>query len=1547
MIESIIKRPVFVAMLLIGLSLLGFISYTQLPLELFPYIEPSMLIVKINGPGNADPGYVEREAVIPMESAIAALDNIERIESSINKQNATIFVYYTPKSHPKYAYIKLQECVETNQSQMGEEFNAVVQKTNPDQLSDQFISFQARGEGGLDQIRQVADEKIVQDLEMIDGIANVEIYGGQTHSIEIILDEEELEEYGLTFSQVSSMVSQGVMDRQYMGQVSEGSRKFFVNLESEYTSLKDIENIVIRDQGPILLKHISTIVDGVAEEESISRINGMESVTISLYRSREANLLSLARQTRKIIENLNQEVEVDGINLVIQQDAALEIEENIDIILLLALIGGILAVAVLFFFLRNFSLVLIVALTIPISVLISMNLFYALGITINTLALVGMAIAIGMLLDNSIVVLENIHRHLARKEDVLKAVVQGTNEVARAIVAATLTTICIFLPFAFSAFRELKILGWQVGVSIISTLLVSLGVAFLLIPAFSYRYLSRKHSSSEAFSAVDKNNRLKQIYNVLLKSCLRFPARTLIFGLVAFFISIYLCFALSINVPQELELDNFFLYATFRSGTTLETADNQVKEMDVRLQDFTEIEERLATIMEDNVVFNFKLSESFIKKSSSSFDALREAVLETLEETFRQVEFSYEEPEQNTGSRGSGGGGSKSNSFNQILGIGSSQERVVIHGQDLDLMRDIADDIEYNIEELEFVSRANVNALNLAPSIDLLLDKPAMSHFDVSLQSFQSEIANFQNEFSSGAAQKQGIEEVDIILKGKEEEEGVEKDKTSENLRRLNIPSAAGGTIPILQLSELVYSRGYTRINRINQEKQIAVTYSFESDIEDSKQFLETARTSIDQIVADISPPPGILIEVEHAENDLSEFYYLIFVGILLIYMVLASTFESLSIPFAMMLTLPLAAVGAFWGLILTGNSLFNANALIGLFILLGVVVNNGIILIDYSRLLEKRKYRTTRALVTAGLARVRPILITALTTILAMLPIALGKSAYVSAIGAPFAITVIGGLGVGTLFTLLLVPTVSFGLQNALLWWKGLTWKIKAFQGLAFLAGCYVIFSLIYSFPWRIGISLILLMVIPSVTYFFQTSLRRTHADLIAKGLPITITVRNITKLYDDFSRFSKEWRKGKIDKPHSLNKNLIWQIPLYIFLFYFTYFYLSRGFWILFFSLILYISTLSLVRGRLGSFLFKIVYWGLPLPNLWFLHRQWGQWQPVWAIAFMWYFCLFIYSTSQKLSREKIDIMRLKGRFRRARKFYYRLVKTMPLIGRQRKPFRALDQVSLKIESGMFGLVGPNGAGKTTLMRVICGILPPTRGKVFFNDIDLNAKREELQSLIGYLPQEFGTYENMTAIQFLDYQAMLKGIWNAPKREKTVKQAIRSVHLENSSHIKIKNFSGGMKQRVGIAQTLLRLPRILVVDEPTAGLDPRERIRFRNLLSELSKDRVVIFSTHIIEDISSSCNRVAVMDEGETKFIGTPQELVELTSGYVWEADVTEDTFERIRRTENIVHQMRTTEHVHVRILAKEKPVPDAKQVTPTLEDSYIWLLGQEKGS
>jgi ABC-type multidrug transport system ATPase subunit len=242
---------------------------------------------------------------------------------------------------------------------------------------------------------------------------------------------------------------------------------------------------------------------------------------------------------------------------------------------------------------------------------------------------------------------------------------------------------------------------------------------------------------------------------------------------------------------------------------------------------------------------------------------------------------------------------------------------------------------------------------------------------------------------------------------------------------------------------------------------------------------------------------------------------------------------------------------------------------------------------------------------------------------------------------------------------------------------------------------------------------------------------------------------------------------------------------------------------------------------------------------------------------------------------------------------------------------------------------------------MRVICGILDQSYGKVWINDIDANEKREELQGLIGYLPQEFGTYENMTAYEFLNYQSMMKGISDAAEREKMIRYVLSSVHMDKHMHEKIGSYSGGMKQRIGIAQILLHLPRILVVDEPTAGLDPRERIRFRNLLVELARDRVVVFSTHIIEDISSSCNRVAVLDRGELKYLGEPTNMTKIAEGRVWQFHVPIKEFEKLRKEKLIVHHMRDGEQIRVRCISDTKPVDSALSIRPSLEDAYLCLL------
>lgn len=284
----------------------------------------------------------------------------------------------------------------------------------------------------------------------------------------------------------------------------------------------------------------------------------------------------------------------------------------------------------------------------------------------------------------------------------------------------------------------------------------------------------------------------------------------------------------------------------------------------------------------------------------------------------------------------------------------------------------------------------------------------------------------------------------------------------------------------------------------------------------------------------------------------------------------------------------------------------------------------------------------------------------------------------------------------------------------------------------------------------------------------------------------------------------------------------------------------------------------------------------------------------------------------------------------------------------GRGAQAVRALDGIDLHIGEGMFGLLGPNGAGKTTLMRIVAGIVLPGSGSVAVAGIDLAAEknREQVKRMLGYLPQELGMYPDLTARQFIDYMGILKGMNDPAARRRRVGEVIEMVGLSQAADRKIKGFSGGMKRRVGIAQALVNDPRILIVDEPTAGLDPEERIRFRNLLVDLAADRVVILSTHIVEDIGQTCRDMAVLAKGKILFRGSPVELTRAAEGWVW------TVLSREARKPNngltVVSMLHMTEGVQYRLVgADTSDYPQAAQAQPGLEDGYVWLMkssGQE---
>jgi ABC-type multidrug transport system ATPase subunit len=278
----------------------------------------------------------------------------------------------------------------------------------------------------------------------------------------------------------------------------------------------------------------------------------------------------------------------------------------------------------------------------------------------------------------------------------------------------------------------------------------------------------------------------------------------------------------------------------------------------------------------------------------------------------------------------------------------------------------------------------------------------------------------------------------------------------------------------------------------------------------------------------------------------------------------------------------------------------------------------------------------------------------------------------------------------------------------------------------------------------------------------------------------------------------------------------------------------------------------------------------------------------------------------------------------------------------GRGGKAAQALRGVDLQIPSGMFGLLGPNGAGKTTLMRILAGIVHPSRGavRVAGHDLTTESGKRGAKAILGYLPQELGMYPELTATQFVDYMAILKGLHEPRRRAQRVAEVLEMVALQDAAHRKIKGFSGGMKRRVGIAQALVNDPRVLIVDEPTAGLDPEERIRFRNLLVNLAVDRTVILSTHIVEDIGQTCRDIAVLAKGRVLFRGSPAELTSSASGHVWTVMV--DRLVEPEQGLTIVSMLHLSDGIQYRLVGPSaKGHPTAEPARPSLEDGYVWLM------
>ncbi|MBQ8734946.1 MAG: efflux RND transporter permease subunit, partial [Bacteroidaceae bacterium] len=420
---------------------------------------------------------------------------VENIEATARNRRGEIRVDFKKGMNLKFTTLRLQEKVNSIIPTLPDGFTVNVERANVNGVNNNFMTLQVRGVGGVDRLRAIVDKDIKPQLENIDGVAAVNVFGGREKAIEILINEDALSALKLTPARIRDILAQYNHERSFLGYINEPDIRYYVHLDANYEHLSEVENIIVAP-GPIYLKDIATIFFDMKEETTLSRVNGKEAISVALVNDAQVNLLELSERTKKRIEALNEEFLPHEIELVVQSNSADEIEKNIDQVVELGISGALLAIVVLWFFLRNIHLVLFIALSIPISILSAFNLFYYCDISINSLTLIGMALAIGMLLDSSIVVLENIYRLFTHGKSAEVAVTQGTREVWKSILASTLTTITVFLPFLFSNEVFIRLIGEHIGVSIIATLLFSLTVALLFIPMTTYVMLKNNKGQS-------------------------------------------------------------------------------------------------------------------------------------------------------------------------------------------------------------------------------------------------------------------------------------------------------------------------------------------------------------------------------------------------------------------------------------------------------------------------------------------------------------------------------------------------------------------------------------------------------------------------------------------------------------------------------------------------------------------------------------------------------------------------------------------------------------------------------------------------------------------------------------------------------------------------------------------------------------------------------------------------------------------------------------------------------------------------------------------
>ncbi len=1008
--EVAIRRPAFMTMIFVALAVLGIFGYSGMGVDLLPKMDwPYVSIVTIY-PG-AGPKEVESLVSKPIEEAVSGVNKLDNVRSYSYEGVSVVLAQFNFSASVDQVTNDVQRVVEQARSKLPDDAKAP-RISKSDMNAFPILRVSLTGQMQPRDLHQFTKDRIKPRLEQVDGVSAVTIVGGQEREIRVEVDNRKLNAYGISIIQVSQAMGRENLDFP-TGKIDENVNQYIVRLAGKFKSLDEIRNTVVAGTpgGVVYLKDIARVVDGTRENFTLSRLNGENAIALTIQKQSDANSVKTSDRLRRAMSTL--EAENGGrISFTVAQDITEFTRNSLSEVQRDLFLAILMVAIVLFFFLHNARNSFIVLLSIPTSLITTFFFMYLLGYTLNLVSLMALALVIGILVDDSIVVLENIHRHLERGENPEKAAVEGRSEIGFAAIAITLVDVVVFLPISLVGGMVGRIFS-EFGITIVVSTLLSLFVSFTLTPMLAAKWSRLVRQTGE--TAVGRlilrfegmQDRVGDAYRHLLAWALdhRKTVVAVSGGMLAGSLALVPLGLIGTEFMTDSDRGEFAVNLDMPLGTTIDKTDQAIARVEKIVAGMPEVERYLATIgkqqsqwknAEQSNVGQVQVKLTDKRKRSRSTQAVMLAIKEQAG-TIPGLKTSF-------------------NTISMWGAANVSPVQIEILGPDLAEVVRFSETVGGIVAETRGTADVTTSWEEGKPEVKIEVDRDKTARMGLTLAEVGL-AARTAIEGDIPTKYQEGDTEYDlrvVLDKG-----GRVK---ASDVGAITLVNRFGQPVQLRQIADVTFGKGPSEIQRKDRERLVTVAANLSGEVP-----LGQVTAAIEEAVAAAGIPAGIQVfyggDSENMRDMFSDMSIALSMAILFVYIIMVSLFESYIHPFTIMFSLPVAMVGALGGLALTGMTL-NMFSMIGIIMLMGLVTKNAILLVDFTNTLRARGLTMHEALLESGKTRLRPIVMTTATMIFGMMPLALALGAG-SEMRQGMAIVVIGGLTSSTLLTLVLIPVI------------------------------------------------------------------------------------------------------------------------------------------------------------------------------------------------------------------------------------------------------------------------------------------------------------------------------------------------------------------------------------------------------------------------------------------------------------------------------------------------------------------------------------------